>query len=159
MKYRIRAARPADLSEIIALCAEHAPFEQVEYCADGKAEKLGAQLFSDTPRLLCLLAENTDGEALGYATFMPEFSTWQAEFFLHMDCLFLRPHARNFGIGEALIKAIAAHAPALGCSQIQWQPPTFNERAITFYRRLGAAEKAKLRFYLSVPHRETHEKI
>jgi ribosomal protein S18 acetylase RimI-like enzyme len=149
MQYRIRDAQPNDIAEIIRLCAEHAEFEQAQYSTEGKAEKLAAHLFSDAPDLFCLLVESVDGEVLGYATFMREFSTWDAEFYLHMDCLYLRPHARNRGIGEALMRAIAAQAKQLHCSQMQWQTPAFNQRALQFYERLGAGAKEKIRLYLN----------
>ena len=148
MNYHIRNAEPNDIDEIIRLCAEHAAFEQTEFSPAGKAEKLAKFLFSDTPRLFCLLAESGDEEVLGYATFMQEFSTWDADFYLHMDCLFLRSHARNFGIGEQLMKEIARRTKELNCQQLQWQTPTFNEKGSKFYDRIGATSKEKLRLYV-----------
>lgn len=148
MKYKIRKAEPGDIKEIIKLCAEHAGFEQAVYAAGGKAEKLSAFLFTDTPRIFCLLAENETGEILGYATFTPEFSTWDAAFYVHLDCLFLRPPARNFGIGERFIREIARFAQEQNCRQIQWQTPSFNKRGLKFYERLGAISKEKIRFVL-----------
>ena len=148
MKYSIRKAIPEDISEIINLCAEHAEYEQVSYSPEGKAEKLAAFIFIDNPRLYCLVAEDEEG-IVGYATYMFEFSTWDAGFFVHMDCLYLRPHARGFGIGEAFIKEIAKQTKQNGCNLIQWQTPVFNERAIKFYYRIGATAKEKLRLYVN----------
>lgn len=147
--YRIRAAKPADLPEIVHLCAEHAEFEQADYSAFGKAERLQTYLFGIPPAVYCLVVEM--GNSLsGYATYSKEFSTWDAGFYIHMDCLFLRPHVRSLGIGEMLMKRIKEEARRLGCRLIQWQTPTFNTRAIKFYRRIGAVEKEKMRFYLTV---------
>lgn len=147
MNITIRPAKPADIQEIIRLCAEHADYEKAEYSPEGKAEKLAGFLFAETPRLYCLLAENPDG-VVGYATYMQEFSTWDAGLFIHLDCLFVRPAARSLGIGEKLVQALVEHAQTLGCEQIQWQTPEWNERAITFYYRIGATSKPKLRMYL-----------
>ena len=149
MNYQIRSARPKDIDEIIKLCAEHAEFEKADFSATGKAEKLSRFLFSDDPPVFCLVAENETGEILGYTTFMPEFSTWDADYYVYMDCLFLRPHARSFGIGEQLIKEIARFAKEQNIQQIQWHTPDFNERAIKFYHRIGASSKEKTRFYLN----------
>ena len=146
-EYHIRGAKPADIAEIIQLCGEHAEYEQADYDATGKAEQLLHYLFADEPRLYCLIAEQGN-EVLGYATYMYEFSTWDAGFYAHMDCLYLRPQARGLGIGEALVQEIAKAAKAQGCSLIQWQTPDFNVRAIKFYHRLGAKAKSKQRFYL-----------
>lgn len=148
MKYKIRQAEPEDIIEIIRLCAEHAEFEASEYSPEGKAEELERHLFKRQPRIYCLLAESMTGQILGYATFMKEFSTWDAGFYVHMDCLFLRPNARNLGIGEHLINEIAKASLKLNCKQIQWQTPASNDRAIRFYYRMGATSRQKVRLYL-----------
>jgi ribosomal protein S18 acetylase RimI-like enzyme len=147
MDYLIRDAEPDDVGEIVRLCVEHAEFEKVEFSPEGKAEKLKSLLFSASPRLFCLVVES-EGELVGYATFMKELSTWEADDYLHMDCLFLRPHARNYRIGEELIKEIARRAEMMNCAEIQWQTPAWNERALVFYRRLGANSRVKVRMYL-----------
>lgn len=146
MNYTIRNARPDDIPEIIHLCAEHSAYEQASYSSKGKAEKMKAYLFSPASRLHCLLAES-EGKVAGYATYLFDFSTWDADFFTYMDCLYLRPEYRGFGIGEALVKKIEAHSRQQGIEQIQWHTPTFNVRAIKFYHRIGASSKEKTRFY------------
>lgn len=148
MNYTIRNAAPADMSEIIKLCAEHAAYEKADYSALGKAEKLNAIFFSEKPKAFCLIVENELG-VLGYTTYSFEFSTWDAEFYTHMDCLYLRDDYRGLGIGEALMKEIAKAAKTNGCAVIQWQTPVFNERAIKFYYRVGATSREKLRLYLN----------
>jgi GNAT superfamily N-acetyltransferase len=148
MNYTIRKATFTDVNEIVKLCAEHAEYEKANYSPDGKAEQLAHYLFSENPRLFCLIAENQT-EIVGYATYMYEFSTWDACLYTHMDCLFLRDFARGFGIGEALIEQIKLTSKEHNCSMIQWQTPQFNERAIKFYYRIGATSKEKLRMYLT----------
>jgi GNAT superfamily N-acetyltransferase len=151
MNERIRDVEPADIPALVRLCAEHAAYERCDYDPSGKAEMLSEHLFSRCPALFCLIVENERGEAAGYATFSREFSTWSASYFLHLDCLYLRPESRNRGLGRSLIRTVSRRALELGCRQIQWQTPNFNEGAIRFYRRLGAKEKAKLRFFLDEP--------
>jgi ribosomal protein S18 acetylase RimI-like enzyme len=147
MNFNIRKANINDINEIIKLCAEHAEYEKADYSSEGKSEKLASFLFSDNPRLYCLIAE-IENEIVGYATYMFEFSTWDAEFYTHMDCLFLRSNARGNGIGEALVNEIKKYSTESNVSLIQWQTPVFNERAIKFYYRIGATSKEKLRMYL-----------
>lgn len=148
MQYIIRPAILDDLDEIINLCSEHAEYEKAEYDNSNKKEKLKAFLFSETPRFFCLIAENESG-ILGYAAYTFEFSVWDAELYMHMDCLYLRPHARGFGIGEAIIKEISKSCIQHHCRIMQWHTPTFNKRAIKFYNRIGATSKEKTRFYLN----------
>ncbi len=147
MNYKIRKAGPTDINEIIKLCAEHAEYEKANYDAKGKAEKLFPFLFGPNPKLFCLIAES-DNQILGYSTYSFEMSTWDAELYTHMDCLYLRPQYRSLGIGEALVKEIAKAASVNNCKIMQWQTPVFNERAIKFYYRIGATSKEKLRLYV-----------
>lgn len=149
MNYKIRRAFPDDIPEIINLCAEHAEYEGSSYTSEGKAEKLSSFLFSQHPRLSCIVAESNN-TIVGYATYMLEFSTWDAGLYMHMDCVYLREQMRGLGIGEALINKIIKEAKSQGCNLIQWQTPESNERAIKFYYRMGATSKKKLRMYLEV---------
>lgn len=147
MQYNIRFATHKDLPEIIDLCSAHSEYEQAVYSPSGKAEKLAKMLFGDNPPLFCLIAEN-ENEVLGYATFSKECSTWNADFYVHLDCLFLREKYRGYGIGEAFIQAVVQQAQQMQATHIEWQTPVFNERAIKFYHRIGASAKAKQRFTL-----------
>ncbi|MEN0005694.1 MAG: GNAT family N-acetyltransferase [Bacteroidota bacterium] len=144
----IRAAQPADLPQLIDLCAAHAAYEQCPYNRAGKAQQLGALLFQDSPSIYCLVVEN-DHRLVGFATYMKQYATWDAAPYIYMDCLFLVEAARGFGYGEKLVRAIQQAATQLGCSLIQWQTPDFNTRAIKFYYRVGATAKSKERFFLA----------
>lgn len=148
-EWAIRPAGPDDLDVLIALCAEHAEFEGAAYDPRGKAGKLAGLLFGRPPALGCLVAE-LDGRVIGYATYSPEISTWDAGRFMHMDCLYLRPEARRLGIGAALLARVAQEARRLGCTAVQWQTPIANADAIAFYRAQGAAGKEKMRFTLGL---------
>lgn len=144
----IRWATPDDVPELIRLCAEHAVFERATYDPAGKADALTRHLFGPDPRARCLVVDGEPGSPLlGYATFTREFSTWDADFFIHVDCLFLRPAARNRQLGWQLGKRIASEALALGVGFMQFQTPPFNETAIRLYQAMGAQRKEKVRFY------------
>ncbi len=81
---------------------------------------------------------------------MKQFSTWDAEFYIYMDCLFMDDKFRGFGIGEELVNRIKKETKENGCSHIQWQTPVFNKRAMKFYDRIGAQSKSKARYFLGV---------
>lgn len=143
----IRFAAPKDMTALIDLCAQHAAFEQCDYNPDTKSEALGKTLFSENPPLQCLVVEHNN-QLIGYATFMKQYSTWDAAFYMYMDCLFLTADSRGLGIGEDLVNRIKKEAKKTGCTHIQWQTPEFNTRAMKFYRRIGATSKSKERFFL-----------
>jgi GNAT superfamily N-acetyltransferase len=106
-------------------------------------------LFSNNPSLFCLVVEK-DNQLIGYATYMKQFSTWDANHYIYMDCLFMTEESRGFGIGEKLINRIMKEAQKLECVLIQWQTPDFNKRAMKFYNRIGATQKSKERFFLTI---------
>jgi GNAT superfamily N-acetyltransferase len=110
---------------------------------DGKA--LSFHLFS-AKTIICLVAEH-ESKIVGYATFMPQFSTWEAGFYLYLDCLYIRETARGRGIGKQMMQGIIDRAKAMDCREIQWQTPFCNKQAIGFYRHLGATSLHKERFF------------
>lgn len=107
--YKIRPAEPSDLNNIVELCTLHSIHEIAEYHSTGKAKKLGQYLFSKSPKIYCLVVEH-DANLIGYATYMLQFSTWDARFYIYMDCLFLTEESRGLGIGEMLMDKIKIKA-------------------------------------------------
>ena len=146
---KIRFTQKKDLPDLVNLCQLHATFEKAEYDTERKKELLEKHLFSNNPNLFCLVVEKANS-LIGYATYMKQFSTWDANYYIYMDCLFMTENSRGFGIGEKLIDRIKKEAKELGCVLIQWQTPDFNKRAIKFYNRIGAKSKNKERFFLTI---------
>lgn len=146
---RIRFAQKKDLSDLVNLCKLHADFEKSEYNIEQKIELLDKHLFSNNPSIFCLVVEKANN-LIGYATYMKQFSTWDASYYIYMDCLFMVKESRGFGIGEKLIDRIKKEAKELDCSLIQWQTPDFNKRAMKFYERIGGVSKTKERYFLKI---------
>jgi len=146
---KVRFIEKLDLNDLIKLCELHAVFEQSEYNSKNKKQKLEKHLFSDKPTLFCLVVEHLD-KIIGYATYMKQFSTWDSDFYIYMDCLFMTEESRGFGIGEKLIDRIKIEGIKNQCTHIQWQTPDFNKRAMKFYNRIGAESKTKERYFLKV---------
>jgi len=139
---KIRFIGKSDLKDLIRLCELHAIFEKSEYHSEGKEQKLGEHLFSVKPSLYCLVVEHL-GKIVGYATYMKQFSTWDSDFYLYIDCLFLTEESRGFGIGKKIINRMKQEGYKNQCTHIQWQTPDFNERAMKFYNRIEAKSKSK----------------
>ncbi len=148
-KIKIRKAVTQDLDELVKLCKAHADFESCSYHTVGKAALLMENLFCSNPALNCLVVE-LNGELMGYSTFMKQFSTWDACFYVYLDCIYLKENARGLGIGKQLMQDVQAYAKEEACTEIQWQTPDFNADAIEFYQKLGATSKSKERFFWAV---------
>lgn len=143
----IRSVQQMDLPGLIELCAAHAAYEQLPFALDGQAARLAKDLWNAKPKLFCLVAEKRQ-TLIAYATYMPQYATWEAGEYLYLDCLFVDGEYRSQGIGEKLMEQVKLEALRLHCHLIQWQTPDFNKKAIKFYKRLGAFSKTKERFFL-----------
>ena len=149
MKYQIVKPEKDKIEKILDLCEAHATFEECEYEREDKASRLSFDIFSDDPKLYCLVA--VIGEKyVGYITWMKQYSTWDAKEYLYMDCLFLDDDYRGYGIGEALVDNMKEYGKKENIDLVQWQTPDFNVRAIKFYTRIGAYSKSKERFFLHI---------
>jgi ribosomal protein S18 acetylase RimI-like enzyme len=146
MPTRIRSIQKSDLDELIRLCSDHAEYEKSDYDSVGKAEQLSQALFSENPSLNIMVLES-EGKLYGYTSFMKQYSTWDAEHYCYLDCIYLDEEFRGKGWGNMLMQASRDQALGMGLKLMQWQTPDFNESAIRFYNRLGAHSKSKERFF------------
>lgn len=149
MEYLIRSFEEGDIAQLIELCKQHAAYERVDYDVKDKAFLLHSALLSPTPALYCWVVVS-DQMIVGYVTYTFDFSTWDAKYYLHLDCIFIKENFRSLGIGEVLIKRLIIIAKERDCINIQWQTPVFNTRAIKFYERIGANALDKKRFFIRV---------
>lgn len=148
MEYIIRPCEEKDLPELVNLCAAHAAYEKSDYSPEGKLAGLKDAIFGSPKRLNVWIVE-VNGKAEGFTSFTFDFSTWDAAPFLYMDCLYLNESVRSMGIGADIMERIRKEAKANNCTNIQWQTPEFNARAIKFYVGLGSTGKQKMRFFLN----------
>ena len=140
----IRIAEKKDFESIKKLVKAHAKFEKASALSDSSLDKLSNYIFN-TDVIKCLVVE-LNNEIVGYATFMKQFSTWNANYYIYLDCLYLSEKTRGKGIGTQIMNKIKVYAKYINCSEIQWQTPDFNKEAIDFYEKLGADSKKKERF-------------
>ena len=140
----IRPATAGDIPTLQRLITAHMRYEKAPVTVLN-AEALHEAMFSENKRLSINIAE-VNKNVVAYISTTKEYSTWQLEEFIHMDCLFIAETHRNFGIGRMFMQHIANNAKAEGIKQIQWQTPDWNEAAIRFYERQGAQHNSKARF-------------
>ena len=141
----IRNAEVKDLDGIVGLCNAHAIFEKTTYDSTNKKNLLKEHLFGENKALECIVAEQNE-QIIGYVTYMKQFSTWDAEFYVYLDCLYLTEESRGKGLGYRLMNEVKQYALSENCRIVQWQTPDFNVSAVEFYNRLGGHSKPKERF-------------
>ena len=137
MSATIRDAEPGDVATILRFVRELAEFEREPDKVVATEALLHEAMFGDRPVAEAVIAER-DGTPLGMALFFHNFSTWTGWKGLYLEDLYVTPEARGLGVGGALLRHLAGIAVDRGCTRFEWTVLDWNERAIAFYRSMGA---------------------
>lgn len=137
MSVTVRRAAPSDGPALLDLVTALADYEKLPRPDAGARERLVRDGFGPSPRFQLLLGE-LDGQVVAYAIYFHTYSTFLARPTLYLEDLFVRPDAREHGMGGALLAALAETALREGCGRMEWAALTWNRLAIGFYERLGA---------------------
>jgi GNAT superfamily N-acetyltransferase len=134
----VRPALPDDVEQIHAFVVELAEYERAPEQVTGTVEMLREALFGPRPSAEALIAV-LDSETVGFALFHSTFSTWECAAGLWLEDLYVPPRHRWGGAGGALLRALARIALDRGCPRLEWHALDWNDLALGFYERLGAA--------------------
>ncbi len=133
----IRPATLADVPVILQLIRDLATYERAPNDVTATEEQLLRVLFGEKPSAEVLIAREGE-QAVGFAVFFHNFSTWLGKPGLYLEDLFVRPDERGRGYGRALLVELARVARDRGCGRMEWAVLDWNDPAIQFYRKLGA---------------------
>jgi GNAT superfamily N-acetyltransferase len=137
MNITLAPVTPDEVPVLLELIRELAKFEKLEHEFAATAESLHRAFFGPQPAAGALLAR-VDGEPAGYAIYFSTFSSFTGRSGLWLDDLYVQPQFRKRGLGRRLIEAVARLAAERGCARFEWIALDWNERALEFYRGLGA---------------------
>lgn len=143
---RIRSGRPSDAPQLLALIKGLAAYERLSDQVVAEEAGLLRNLFGERAVAETLIAED-QRQVVGFALFFPTFSTFLARPGIYLEDLFVLPDRRGQGIGRALLTEVARIADRRGCGRLEWSVLDWNQDAIGFYRRLGAAPLADWTVY------------
>jgi GNAT superfamily N-acetyltransferase len=137
MTIRIEPATPADVPVILELIRELAEFERLLDQVTATPAQLREGLFGPRPSAEVVIARSED-EVAGFALYFHNFSTFLAKPGIYLEDLYVRQKFRGQGCGEALLRHLARTAVERGCGRFEWSVLDWNQRAIDFYKSLGA---------------------
>ncbi|WP_454736604.1 N-acetyltransferase family protein [Cupriavidus necator] len=139
--FTIRPATAADSETLFNLILALAEYEKLTQIVEATPQKIQGALFGATPHAEAVLAEvESEGgrQAVGFALFFHNFSTFLAKPGLYLEDLYVDPAWRGHGLGKALLKHLAALAVARGCGRFEWSVLDWNQPSIDFYQAMGA---------------------
>ena len=136
---RIRPAVAGDVPVILRLVRELAEYEKALHEVDASESHLGEALFpaDREPAAFAHVAE-VDGEVVGCAIWFLSFSTWTGTHGIWLEDLYVTPAQRGSGLGQELLRTLAAICVERGYHRLEWWVLDWNAPSIGFYESIGA---------------------
>jgi GNAT superfamily N-acetyltransferase len=137
--FSIQAAVPGDEAALHALIVGLAEYEKLAHLVVATPADLTGALFSDQATVEAVLVRVPDElEAVGFALYFHNFSTFLGRRGLYLEDVFVKPEFRGRGLGRAVLIHLARLAVARGCGRFEWSVLDWNTDAQRFYESLGA---------------------
>jgi len=138
----IRTAVAGDAAQILKFITGLAIFEKAEDQVFTTEDDIKRSIFGEKATAHALIAE-LGGEAVGFAVYFYNYSTWLGCNGLFLEDLYISPDHRGSGAGKALLQHLARQAVAEGCGRFEWNVLDWNEPAIQFYESFGAEAQSE----------------
>jgi GNAT superfamily N-acetyltransferase len=116
---------------------ELADYERLRHLCVATEGGLRRSLFGEWPAAEVLLGWEGQ-QAVAFALFFHNFSTFLGRRGLYLEDLFVRPAFRRRGYGRAFLVHLARIAMERDCGRFEWAVLDWNAPAIGFYQALGA---------------------
>ena len=133
----IRPASAEDSTLILRLIMDLAIYEKAGDAVIATVSDIEQTLFGEGSTTRALICE-LNGQAVGFAVYFFNYSTWLGKRGLYLEDLFVSPEHRGLGAGKALLVQLAKIAVSNQCGRLEWSVLDWNEPAIKFYQSLGA---------------------
>ena len=135
-KLTFRCAQEQDCEKILFFIRELAKYEHMEDDVIATPQLLREWIFEKQKAEV--LFPMVDGQEIGYALFVHNFSTFLGRAGIYLEDLFIMPEHRGKGYGKAALKELARIAVDRGCGRLEWSCLDWNKPSIDFYLSLGA---------------------
>jgi GNAT superfamily N-acetyltransferase len=137
MPFNISPLSPKDLPALLELIRELAQFEKLAHEVQATHTSLHDSFFSPQPAAGAFLARR-GSDLAGYAIYYFTFSSFVGRPGIWLDDVYVRPQFRGQGLGRAFFRAVAQVGVERKCGRFEWTALNWNEKALGFYRKLGA---------------------
>lgn len=136
-EFIIRRATALDASLILTFIKGLGEYEKLSHEVVATEELLCENLFGENPKAEVILGYFKD-EAVAFALFFHNFSTFLGKPGLYLEDLFVKPEYRGKGFGKVILSYLAKLAKDRNCGRLEWWVLDWNEPALKFYKSIGA---------------------
>jgi GNAT superfamily N-acetyltransferase len=133
----ITPATPDDAPAILNFIRKLAEYEHLSHEMLATEDLLREHLFGARPAAEVMIARLA-AQPVGFALFFPTYSTFVGKPGIWLEDLFVLPEHRRHGIGQALLREVAAIAVQRDCGRLEWSVLDWNEPAINVYKKISA---------------------
>lgn len=146
--FELKEAEKSDAELVFHFIKEMAKYEKLEDDVTGSVEDLEKNIWEN--KYAEILLAYYEGEAIGYALFFTNFSTFTCKGVMYLEDVFIAEKYRNRGFGKEIFYQLACIAKERDCTRFEWVCLDWNEPSINFYENvIGAkAHKEWIRFRL-----------
>ena len=144
--HSIELVGACDLADLLPLMRAYCDFYD-ESPSDQALLELSRALIADPLREgMQLIARDSLGAAVGFATVFWSWDTTEASRIGIMNDLFVVPEARGLGLADRLIEACTQRCAEREASRLEWETGPENLRAQSVYDRVGAVREPWLTY-------------
>lgn len=149
MDFKIRHANNSDIADLAVLFDGYRVYYQQPTNIDLAKTFLSQRIDQQDSALF--VAQNTNGQLIGFLQLYPIFSSVSAKKSLLLNDLFVAENARKSGVARALMDAARQHAQQQEACWLMLQTEKTNDKAQKLYESLGyKRDEDCYYYYLSV---------
>ncbi len=134
---KVRQGIKSDLPKALELIRELASFENAADQVSNTLERMEKEGFGDNPIYGFFVIETEKG-IVGLSLYYYRYSTWKGKR-LYLEDIIVTQNERGKGYGKLLFDRTMEFSLEQNCSGMMWQVLDWNQPAIDFYRKYGAA--------------------
>lgn len=135
--FKVRSATIEDVELILTFIKGLAEYEKLGHEVVATKELLQETLFGERAYAEVIFG-CLDQKPVSFALFFHNYSTFLGKPGIYLEDLYVKPEARNKGIGQKMLAYLAKLVKSRNCGRLEWWVLDWNQSAIQFYEKIGA---------------------